>query len=150
VAGEPSKRDTFTVRRDGEPRIVPTYEWSADEINARWRILRNTVRSVGDEHRWRLFRMNVTLCLHKALTAEEVALLPPEWASCRATALAGGPVEVLFSEGCSDAPSCQPCAEPEHVQIDPLQPELWLPADCGVCESCKARAEILPHEERAA
>jgi hypothetical protein len=139
-----SKRNTFLLRPDGEPRIVPTFEWSADDFAARWNILLGVLRGVGDPERFRLFRMNVTLCLHRALTDAEVDLLGDEWRSCRATALAGGPVEIIASKGCSDAPSCQPCENVVRTPMDPAQPELWLPDDCGRCDPCLARERILP------
>jgi hypothetical protein len=85
--------------------------------------------------------MNITFCVHRAVSEEEKARLPACWAGA-AGGLAGGPVEVLWSRGIEHRPAAMPCECPDHLVIDPLRPDLWLPLDCGRCPPCLARAAI--------
>lgn len=102
-------------------------------------LLRAAVGGGGDHDRERIFRMNVTLCLHRAMTDDEVAALPAYFHSDPATDLAGGPVEVLW-ESEPGSPSTRPCANPERQVLDRRRPDLWVPRDCGDCASCVARS----------
>ena len=98
---------------------------------------------VGDVSRERLFRMQVTLCLHRAVTEEECSDLKRRWGSLDGRAVAGGPVEVLRSRGVSEAPSAQPCRSPrKNLLPGARDPRLWIPGDCGECEPCLARKAI--------
>lgn len=99
------------------------------------------LRGVGDDSKERLFRMNVTLCMHRACTEAEVAGLPAWWHEAL-SGMAGGPVEVLWSKNVTDSPSSAPCENPEHVPSMCGRPDLWIPCDCGQCAPCKARAQI--------
>ncbi len=95
---------------------------------------------VGDVTRQRLFRMPITLCLHRVLTDEEVAGLPG--GECvTAEHLAGGPLEVLW-ETVPGSLSTKPCERPGRKQLDPFRPDLWLIQECGRCPPCEARARI--------
>lgn len=96
---------------------------------------------VGDADRQRSFRMNVTLCRHRALTPEEVAGLPDSFHDAPAIDIAGGPVEVLW-ENVPTRPSTQPCESPGRYTMDAARPDLWVPVDCGRCAPCRARAQI--------
>ena len=124
---------------NGEPLVVP--RWSPEmRLDAETR-LRAALSGVGDTARERLFRMNVTLCLHRAATAHEVAQQPEWFHSHPACGLAGGPVEVLW-ENTLGAASTKPCRNPLKRMLGKSDPLLWLPVDCGRCESCRARAQI--------
>lgn len=86
--------------------------------------------------------MNITLCLHRALSDAEVAGLPPGWQGLPG-GLAGGPVEVLDSRGIpADLEAAKPCHNPGHVVEFPDRPDLWIPEDCRKCPPCIARAAI--------
>jgi len=95
---------------------------------------------IGDALHERCFRMNVTICIHRALRAEEEAGLPAAWCAARAIHLAGGPVGLLWSRGVQDKPSVRPCRRPAKEW---LTNQLWIPTDCGRCAPCLARAEIV-------
>lgn len=124
------------IRANGETFYVP--EWSPSQLRAAEKLLRGVVAGVGNPDRERLFRMNVTLCLHRAATDEEVAAQPPWFLTARGQGLAGGPVQVL-SETEEGSPSTRPCVKPKRYVIDPSSPFGWIPVDCGACESCLAR-----------
>ena len=98
---------------------------------------------LGDRSRERLFRMNVTLCLHRALRPDELERLPASFFSGAAQGLAGPPVAVLW-ETVPGAASTKPCANPGHEIIPGYadDPHGWVPRECGVCPSCQARATV--------
>ena len=104
-------------------------------------MLRDVLDGVGNEEKERLFRMNITLCMHRACTYDEVAGLPHNW-QVALSGMAGGPVEVIWSKNVSESPSAKPCEKPEHILPDTRRVDLWLPGDCGKCGPCLARAEI--------
>jgi len=85
--------------------------------------------------------MNITVCLHRAATVEEINGLPAEWHG-NIGGMAGGPVACLWSRGIPDAPSCLPCAKPIRLPTSEDRPDLWIPEDCGQCPPCKARAAL--------
>jgi hypothetical protein len=101
--------------------------------------LRRVLTDVGDPAQERLFRMNVTLCLHRAASIDERRQLPSWFIERPWNGLAGGPVEVLW-ENVPGAISTKPCHRPRKRILDPRDPLLWLPVDCGVCPPCQARA----------
>jgi hypothetical protein len=111
-------------------------------------LLWELMEGVGDEARQRLFRMNVTTCLHRAATDAEVATLPESFHTSPAIGLAGGPVEVLW-ETVPGKPSTKPCEHPTRALVIPDRPDLWVPVDCERCEPCRARAEIPSYIRRA-
>lgn len=120
-------------------RIVPTGTWDADRrayVSATLDVL---LGGLGDPEREREFRMNVTLCRHRALTPAEHDALPTEWHDNPAMDIAGGPVEVLWYRGVPEASSTQPCRRPTKVPTPSGDPRLWLPGDCGECPPCRAR-----------
>ncbi len=95
----------------------------------------------GDPSRERLFRMNLTLCLHRAATEEEIASLPQTWRD-DLSGMAGGPVEIIWSKGVPVPESCKPCLNPDHQEMMAGRPDLWIPWDCGRCPPCLARKQI--------
>ncbi len=123
-------------------RFVPVVRWTPDQMSEARHLMEQVLRGVGDKQRQRRFRMNVTLCLHRALTDAEVAQLPGGCAFIPVN-LAGGPVEVLWeTEPGSD--STKPCEHPIRQPFpgEPSDPDLWLPVDCGRCAPCRARAAL--------
>src|SRR5688572_27054749 len=91
-----SRRADVTLRGGLIPPR-PTTRWSPREHREAREILWRVLEGVGDPARWRLFRMQVTVCLHRAVSDAELAALPRSWAGPGGTALAGGPVQVLES-----------------------------------------------------
>jgi len=126
------------VRNNGARFYVP--EWSASQLRDAERRLREVVEGVGDASKERLFRMNVTLCLHRAATAAEVAAQPCWFLQAPGCGLAGGPVQVL-SETLPGALSTKPCEAPRKHVIDRASMHGWIPIDCGACEPCRARSQ---------
>lgn len=116
-------------RVNGKPKL--THEWRRMETADGVEQLQRLLRGVGDPTRWRLFRMNLTLCMHRAVNQAEAAQLPP----AQLCHLAGGPVEVL-AEAAPGALSTQPCRTPRWSR---LSGQVKLPVDCGECDTCLAR-----------
>ena len=138
-----SKRD---LRRDV---IIPNTRWpewyKKKAIEALWQVL----GGVGDRERgWRMFRMNITYCLHLAVSDEELEILGPQWAAIPGMALAGGPIQILDSGNCQTNPSTLPCDNPRKSMLPTqdgkpqMDPDMWFPEDCGICESCLDRIRI--------
>src|SRR5438105_6692773 len=94
-----SKRNRFG-------QIVGAEHWCREP--EAYRLLCKGLIGRGDQGRERLFRMNVTLCLHRAATAEEIRPLPQSWKD-DLSGMAGGPVEILWSKGVPVPESCKPC-----------------------------------------
>jgi hypothetical protein len=110
-----------------------------------WQVLKD----VGDQEKgWRMFRMNITYCLHVAVSDHELELLPGVWQDQPGGALAGGPVAILDAGNCGTAPSVLPCENPgrEVLPMAPgnryRDPDMWFPRDCGQCEPCLDRIRI--------
>lgn len=128
-----SKRSPLVIGK-----ATSTQLWSdATRAEAEGWLLR-LLGPAGNPDRERLFRMQITLCLHRALTADEVAALPEYFHRDPATDLAGGPVEIL-RETERGSPTTLPCHAPIRRAIDRRDPLLWLPIDCGACPPCRAR-----------
>lgn len=137
--GQPVWLASFS-RWNGDLAIaVP--RWSNDALIDGEQRLRTLLSGVGDSSRERLFRMNITLCLHRAATDQEVAQMPPWFHTYPACGLAGGPVKVLW-ENVPGSESTKPCKAPVKIKLDKRDPLLWLPEDCGKCAPCRARAVI--------
>lgn len=132
-------------KHDQRGRIIGTGDWCwrTRELREAEQELRRALEGVGDPSMERLFRMNITLCLHRAVSAEEAARLPAEWDEAPG-GLAGGPIEVLWQHGVPDLPQTKPCEAPTREVIDASRPDLWLPGDCGICAPCLGRAAIRP------
>jgi len=121
--------------------VVYVPEWSPSQRRDAERLLRRLLDGVGDTTRERLFRMNVTLCLHRAATDAEVTAQPPWFLQAPGYGLAGGPVEVL-SETVPGSPSTRPCIAPSRHVLEAGNPHAWIPVDCGQCEPCHARDRL--------
>jgi len=126
-------------RRRPNGRFVYVPDWSGPQRRDAERLLRTVLFGVGDPTRERLFRMNVTLCLHRAATDAEVAAQPAWFLEAPGCGLAGGPVEVL-AESVPGALSTKPCERPIREPFD-RHPHGWLPVGCGECGPCRARDE---------
>jgi hypothetical protein len=130
--------------RDRSGHLIPASAWGGDRLADAQRWLMRLLTGLGDPTRERFFRMQITACLHRAISQREYDRLPEWWHTCELRDLAGGPVEVFWHRGIPDAPSTRPCANPGREVIDPRDDRLWLPIDCGSCESCQARATVRP------
>ena len=136
--GVPVYLASLSRRTPGTGRIVPTGKWSPAWRERGAQLLRRAVAGLGDPTRERLFRMNATLCLHRALTDAELAVLPPWFHAAPAVDIAGGPVEIL-AETVPGRASTRPCERPARIPLDPRDPDLWIPRDCGACPPCLGR-----------
>lgn len=95
---------------------------------------------VGNVQRERLFRLQITLSLQRALTDDEIAVLPGWFHAAPALDILGGPVAIL-RETEAGAPSTWPCVRPRHLPFPGVKDrDIWMPGDCGTCPSCQARA----------
>jgi hypothetical protein len=126
-------------RSNGRRLYVP--EWSLSQMREGERELRRLLVNVGDPLRERVFRMNVTLCLHRAATDAEVEAQPDWFMAAAGNGLAGGPVAVI-AETVAGAASTKPCVAPGKTIIDRHSMHGWIPKDCGACEPCRARARF--------
>lgn len=124
------------MRPNGTTLYVP--EWSKSQMNEARKLIYGMVDGVGNTARERLFRMNVTLCLHRAATDSEVRAQGSWFLEAPGCGLAGGPVEVLKETEPGD-PSTRPCQNPNRYPIERGHPFGWIPVDCGVCDPCLAR-----------
>lgn len=122
--------------RNRQGRTVTTGRWTPEQFATMEAGLDTLLAGVGDPEREREFRMNVTLCRHRALTQAEHDALPPEWHAQPAVDIAGGPVETLWSHGVPDTVATRPCENPVRVPLG----DTWFPGDCGECDPCRARA----------
>lgn len=137
-------------KRDRDGRIKGTGKWSKAEYRIAETLAHDVLKGVGVPDKERAFRMNVTFCVHRAATLDEIRGLPNDW-HCALGGLAGGPVEVLWSNGIPTSPSCRPCENPGRMDSGCGRQDLWIPVDCGECEPCRARAEMAsmtPEQER--
>ncbi len=130
-----------SVSHFGKHGIIGTSDWQPLDYAWANRLAHSALNGIGDARRERAFRMNITFCIHRAISKEEKAKLPGSWDNA-VGGLAGGPVEVLWSRGIEHRPASMPCANPEHLAIEPTRSDLWVPNDCGECEPCKARKAI--------
>jgi hypothetical protein len=89
----------------------------------------------------RMFRMCMTLCFHRALSAEEIAGLPPYFINSRPRDFAGGPLETFLTKGIPELPTLQPCERPKKHYLD-MDCTMYTVDDCGLCRPCKARLAL--------
>jgi hypothetical protein len=125
--------------RDYRGEIVQTSRMKGAERVRVLDAMQEVLDGIGNADHERCFRMNATLCIHRALRDEEKATLSADWCARPAIHLAGGPVELLWSRGTQDKPSVRPCRKPFKRW---LTATLWLPTDCGRCAPCMARHAI--------
>ena len=127
-------------RRDANNEIIGTEQWSFGEMLRLTAYLRESVLlGVGIASVERVFRTNVTLCIQRLCTSAEAARGMKSWQGTAHRDLAGQPIEILEEIGCAGAPSTKPCVNPHRMVILASRPDLWVPQDCGLCESCAAR-----------
>lgn len=130
--------------RDRHGNLVPSSEWRQDRrtVERLEKIARKVLWGVGDETAERYFRMPITACFHRALTAEEEAGLPLDWQDSPPIDMAGGGVETFWSK-VGDPLTIQPCHNPGRVPIprEP-NPDIYTIEECGKCPPCKARLEV--------
>lgn len=118
-----------------------TTQWRKKYFEIAEILAHGQLEGVGDPECERAFAMNVTFCIHRALTPDEESRLPSDWEATPG-GLAGGPLRVLWSRGIPHRPAAMPCESPGQKIIAPDRPDLWVPTDCGHCPPCVARAEI--------
>lgn len=130
-------------RRGIDGRIIPNALWDERQMKEVRDLVFESLDGVGDPQRQRLFRMNITLCLHRALSQGELAQLPEWWFQKPGVHLAGGPIEILY-ESVPGSLSTKPCANPKKARLPGLYngEYMWIPVDCGVCETCRARLAV--------
>ena len=131
-------------RPSGTTLYVP--EWSPAQLREAEKLLLRTLLGVGDPNQERLFRMNITLCLHRAASAWDLSHVPAWFYAAPGTGLAGGPVAIL-RETVPGRASTKPCLAPIRDPLPgpigiPLSPHAWVPKDCGRCEPCRSRARL--------
>jgi hypothetical protein len=107
--------------------------------HAEWLLTDVALRGIGDPERERLFRMCITMCLHRGVRQDELELIPQWWHEGPSIDLAGGPVEVLRTRGVPDIESTKPCYQPHKRMVEIGRPDLWMPFDCGMCPPCLDR-----------
>jgi hypothetical protein len=102
--------------------------------------MRAALDGAGDRTRERIFRTNITVCLHRAMTEEECSAMPASVWEGEAEGIVGAPVEVLW-ENVPGGLSTKPCAHPIKQRIPGMDHDAygWIPIDCGHCPSCRAR-----------
>lgn len=122
----------------GQKILVP--RWPKDWITESMKIMREALHGAGDESRERIFRMNLTICLHRAISIAEYDALPSSFHEGEAEGIAGGPVAVLW-ESIPGSQSTKPCHNPKRMPLPETNDLLygWIPIDCGVCDPCIAR-----------
>lgn len=116
--------------------------WTPRQMRHARRLLDQVLEGAGNPSRERVFRMCITLCMHRAVRDDELAQIPDWWHQADAVDIAGGPLEVLESCGVPDIPSAMPCYSPGRRTFDCNRPDLWIPVDCGVCPPCMARKAV--------
>jgi hypothetical protein len=152
-AGEPVWLASAAVKDRKTGRTIAVPRWTMEQNQHARAFLEEVLEGVGDPNRYRLFRMNITLCYHRALSPDERAKLPGNWDELPG-GCAGGPVAVLQSKGVTNRAAAMPCQKPGRDLLDPTRPDLWRPADCGECPPCLARQKVIEQiaslRERAA
>lgn len=141
MGGQPVWLASISRKSRTTGRTLPTSLWTRESILEAGELLQRVLGPTGDLSRQRLFRMNITLCLHRALTDEEVDALPRYFHQDPPVDLAGGPVETLW-ETVPGELTVKPCHTPTRQLLDPYNTLLWLPIDCGECPPCVAREEL--------
>lgn len=120
---------------------IGTADWNRADFRTAETLAHQALTGVGNGARERAFRMNITFCIHRALSDKEISHLPKRW-NRDPGGLAGGPVEVLWSRGIEHREAAMPCHNPWLEIIIPMRPDLWLPVDCGKCQPCVERKMI--------
>src|SRR6266536_854297 len=143
MRGQPVWLASLSRRSPLTGRPVATGLWVDQTRQEAIATLRQVLGPAGNRERERIFRMNVTMCIHRALTDDELMALPAYFHEAEATDLAGGPIEILWESEAGQA-STQPCHAPIRQDLGYGDPLLWVPLDCGQCPPCLARAGLDP------
>jgi hypothetical protein len=141
MSGRPVWLASLSRRPAGRAEAVSTQLWSKGTMADSIALLRRVLGPSGNPAYERVFRMQVTLCIHRALSDEELDALPFSFHASEATDLAGGPVEIL-EQTVDSGPSTKPCHLPTRAPLSRTDPLLWLPIDCHACPPCRARLKL--------
>lgn len=136
--GEPVWLASVSTWKKGQ--LFPAERHNKYERRDAIALARTVLNGVGNQERERVFRMCITVCIHRALSEEEKANLKPS--SCPIKNLAGAPVEIIEERGCVPSLSTLPCENYRKRLIVPARRDLWVPAECGACPTCLARSAI--------
>lgn len=127
--------------RDKHGKVVGAEYWDDRQLAYAQHLLTDVLLAgVGDPERERMFRMCITLCLHRGVRADELAQIPEWWHTAESVDLAGGPLHIYYARGVPDVESAKPCHAPRKAHAFPGRRDLYLPEDCGQCPPCRARA----------
>lgn len=141
MRGRPVWLASISRRSRVTDRILATGLWEDRTRKESAALLRRLLGPAGDPRYERLFRMNVTMCLHRALAPDDLAQLPASFFEAEPIDLAGGPIEIL-EETEEGLETTKPCHDPERVSLDDTNPLLWFPVDCERCPPCLARLAL--------
>ena len=124
---------------------MPTSRWFARDLAHAESIVERVLDGCGDDSIQRSFRMCVTLCRHRALTAAERANTPAWFQACRPVHIAGPPLKLLWSRGVPDElETMRPCLNPSKRDL-PGHPGAYLFNLCERCEPCLTNERVRLH-----
>jgi hypothetical protein len=132
-------------KRATNGRIIPASKYPPRLERLALVELRRALRGVGDESRERCFAMCITLCLHRALSDDEIAALPASFHDAPALDVAGGPLRTIYTKGFDPPLSCQPCEHPTHAPL-PAHGGAGLDARRACHESACSTAGVTPRK----
>ena len=145
MSGEPVWLASVSLRRKG--RIKATGDWTRRQFLDAEACVNHALVGAGNNNRERAFRMNITFCVHRALSEDEQARLPSSWQDA-VGGLAGPPVEILWSRGIEHTLASMPCRSPLWLVVDANRPDLRVPEGCGACDVCRAREAAVERGRR--
>src|SRR5262245_66552327 len=126
MAGTPVWLCSISRRSPLRGGRLATPLWTPQTMAESIALLRRCVGPAGNPARERVFRMQITICLHRAITAEESQQLPGWFHEAPPTDLAGGPIEIGFEIEDSWR-STKPCHAPLKDPLDGTTPWLYVP-----------------------
>lgn len=120
-------------------RNIPYQRWGAGVRRVGHRLARNLLCGVGDPDVERRFAMVMTLCVHRAVSDDELAVCGTD----RAVHLAGPAVEEISrTPGYPPLPlTAQRCERGTWAFLQTPHGRLRIPGDCADCAPCLARLE---------
>src|SRR4051812_20264218 len=125
MRGSPVWLASLSRRSPISGKRLSTQVWDARTMDDSIALLRRILGPAGDASRERIFRMQITLCIHRALSIDEIAALPDWFHTDGGTDLAGGPVEIIW-ESEEGQLSTRPCERPIRHPLDKTNPLLWF------------------------